>query len=498
MARSYAEIQDVVEQILQDTGATTYVTTETGYGIEEGLKELGRHDPHIVLVTFKIEARTGTATSGTTTNTLEDSTSDHFLATDDANEKVVYNTTDKTWAVITSIAADGDTVTISNDIMVSGEGYKIYNKHCYNNRQIYIGDVGDYLWIDRVEYKCNKSPRSWRNWELYGDVLEIDIDFTPTDEDEVNVYFARPHILCQLTDWKGEVHTAGTAGDTTMQIKSFFDTDVVEIGDEFYIVGHRALYTITKGVTLNYQVAAGSEIGFYPPLEAAAPGDAVINFTKSTLQPQHEEIFCNLVAARAAISKGAKFLQQIQTAITTLTNVDGIINTMAAEITQAGVDLASGRTAAALTPAIITKAETAIGLVQNQITPAIANMHTGQALINEVNIGGVNVPTNYANYATTALNNAKAFADQARINLQQATADESVARSYTALASGELNKATAQLNQAGGYIREVTSRLNVASSFRLYQDWGERKLAEAKMELETLSPVRTSRVYPKD
>ena len=56
--RSYVEIQNVIEQILQDTTPTYYDTTETGYGIEEGLKELARYAPNIVDVIFKIESRT--------------------------------------------------------------------------------------------------------------------------------------------------------------------------------------------------------------------------------------------------------------------------------------------------------------------------------------------------------------------------------------------------------------------------------------------------------
>ena len=38
--RSYAEIRDLCEQMLQDTGNATYDTTELDLWIEEGLKEL--------------------------------------------------------------------------------------------------------------------------------------------------------------------------------------------------------------------------------------------------------------------------------------------------------------------------------------------------------------------------------------------------------------------------------------------------------------------------
>ena len=308
MPTSYADIQLKILQMLQDpTGATYDKTTEVAYWIEESLKELATYDPHIVRVPFKIESRSGTATSGTTTKTLEDTTNDQFLATDDDNEKVVYNTTDETWAVITSYST-AETVGLSANIMAEGENYKIYNKHCYNNKQIYIGDVGDYLKVDKVEYKCSKWPRSWRNWKIYGDVLEIDIDFTPTDTDEVNVYYARPHKLCQLTTLIGACTNIEPVDETTLAVKGLTGTEIIEIGDELYIAGHRSLYTVTTGVTL---VAGAGNIIVSPGMEFATAVDDVITFTKSTLKPQHEEIFCHLVAARAVLSDNIRHINAI-------------------------------------------------------------------------------------------------------------------------------------------------------------------------------------------
>lgn len=502
MASSYAEIQDIIEQILQDTGAATYDTTETGVAIQEGLKELARYDPHLVDVIFQIESRKGTDT-GSTGTALTDDTKSQFLSTDATLEKVIHNTTDHTWAVIKTDSSSSVQV-LTASIMASGENYEMYNKRCRNSKQIYIGDVSDYLWVDSVEYPIGTK----RGFTIYDYILEIDVNtvkdsnlnVTSKPDLDVLVRFAKSHKLCTLTDVDGLVKTAGAAAATSLLVDNFTNAETIEIGDELHIEDHRSLYTVTKGILLANQTegSAGVTFHFTPSLEAAAEANKAVTFRKSSLQIHHEEMFCSLVAARIAISKGSKFLLQLETALTTLTNVSGIINTMTAEITQAGVDLAAGRTAAALTPAIITKAETAIGLIGNQINPAIAQFHTGQALINEINKGGAGVPTSYANYATTALNNARAFADQARVNLQQAVGDESIARTYTGLASGELSQATAQLNQASGYIREITSRLNIASSFRLYQEWGERKLFEVKAELETLRPPRTKRSYPRD
>jgi len=298
--------------MLQDPDAAIYDTTETGYWIEESLTELSQYDPHIVLVTFNIEGRAGIATSGTTTNTLEDSSSDHFLDTDDDNEKVVYNSTDKTWATITSYT-DAENVGLSANIMADGESYRIYNKHCYNNKQVYVGDVGSYLWIDGVEYKCNQWPRNWRNWKLLGDVLEIDIDFTPTDTDEVNVYYARPHKLCQLTDLDGACTAIELADETTLAVKSLQGGETIEAGDELHIAGHRSIYTVTTGVALA-NTAAGAGTGniiVSPGMEVATAVDDSITFIRSTLKPQHEEILCHLVAARSVLSDNISYINAI-------------------------------------------------------------------------------------------------------------------------------------------------------------------------------------------
>ncbi len=316
MARTYAQIEDVVQQMLQDTTLSTYDTTETGYWIEESLKEFSHYDPHLVPVLFQIESRTGSDTAGTASS-LTDATKTQFLATDATDEKVIYNTIDKTWAVVLT-RTSSSVMTLSADIMDSGEGYAIFNKRCWNNKQIYIGDMADYLWIDSVEYPIGQK----RNWEVFNDVLEIDVN-TVEDSDstlttlsnvDVLVRFAMPHRLCQLADLVGQTHTEAATGATTMQVKYFTDDQIIEMGDEFHIENHRAVYTVTTGVTLDLQTSTGKPISFFPGLEATAPAtehDSGITFTKSTLKPQHEELFCHLVAARAVLSDNITYINAI-------------------------------------------------------------------------------------------------------------------------------------------------------------------------------------------
>jgi len=303
--------------MLQDTGAAIYDSTETGYWIEECLKDAAlckARDFHTVPVVFKIESRTGRDTTGTASS-LTDTTKSQFVATDDDDEKVVHNTTDNTWAVVKTYTSSSVLV-LSADIMASGEDYEIYNKRCWNKKQIYIGDVTDYLDIDSVEYPIGQK----RNFKVYGDVLELkvddsvieDSDTTLTTLSDVNVLvrFIKPHRLCQLADVDGAVHTEGAAAATTLQVKSFTDTQIVEIGDEFHITGHKATYTITASVTLANQATTGSTLTFYPGLEAVASADVVVTFVQSTLPPHLEELFCHLVVTRAIISEANARLVQ--------------------------------------------------------------------------------------------------------------------------------------------------------------------------------------------
>ena len=315
MSMTYANIQDRVEQMLQDTSAATYDTTETGMWIEDGLKEFSTYDPHIVSVIFQIESRTGTDVTGTASS-LTDLVKLQFVAADATDEKVVHNTTDHTWAIV--LANSSTSVnTLSADIMDADENYEIYNKRCWNEKQIYIGDVTDYLWIDSVEYPIGSK----RNWKVYGEVLEIDVDSVEDSDStltnlgniDVLVRFAKPHRLCQLTDLAGACTAIEPVGETTLAIKSLLGAEVIEIGDELHIANQSTLYTVTTGVTLAGEGAGNGtgNIVVYPGMGAATVVDDIITFTKSTLKPQHEEIFCHLVAARAVLSDYIRHINEI-------------------------------------------------------------------------------------------------------------------------------------------------------------------------------------------
>lgn len=312
--RDYAAFTTLITTKLQSSGTVDYTVAEVDYGIEEGLKEYSHYKPHVHPVTFKIESRYGTA-STTSANNLIDTTKGQFLTADAADEKVVHNTTDNTYAVVLSVASTAE-IGLSRDIFIANENYRIYNKRCLNNKQVYIGDMVDWEKIDSVEYPIGEK----RNWRIIGnEILEIEVDtvadsnagstITQLPDVDVLVRFNRPHILSQLTDWVGKFSATAAAGATTLSGSSLQAAGTIEVGEEFYVENHKTLYVVTAAATIASNTAA---ISFYPGLEAAVAATTwTFTFTKSSLRPNDEDVFADLIAARLAINKAPKYFNKI-------------------------------------------------------------------------------------------------------------------------------------------------------------------------------------------
>ena len=316
MARAYADMLALILNKLQDSGAATFGTTVTAYQIEECLKEIGAKVPHIVPVVFHIESRHGQDTAGTASK-LTDTTKGQFLATDPTNEKRVYNATDHTWAVVEGYT-DANTLSLSADIMDSGDTYFIFNKRCRNTRQIYIGDSFDPYSVVRAEYPCNQWPREWRNVKVVEQgILELVFDIEPDDSNpaltnlgrtEVLVEFKRPHVLSQLTDWAGELTADAAAAATSIAIDGMGAAETIEEGEEFHLENHSSLYTVKADVTMS---SGAGTLSIYPPLEAAASDNDDITFVKSTLSPTLEDIMAELCAARLMVNQAPAYVGKI-------------------------------------------------------------------------------------------------------------------------------------------------------------------------------------------
>ena len=311
MARAYADISAIISRSIQDAGVAEYVAASVNDQIPRGLEEISARIPHIVEVVFKIESRSGTDVTGTA-GSLTDLVKLQFLAGDATDEKVIHNTTDHTWAVVTTHTSTSVLV-LSADIMDANEKYEIYNKRCWNKKQIFIGDVGGYSGIDSVEYPVGQK----RNWKVYGEVLEIDVDnvedsdstLTDKSRTEVLVRFIQPHRLCQLTDLAGACTAIEPVGETTLAVKTLLGAEVIEVGDELHIADQRATYTVTTGVTLAGSGAGNGtgNIVVFPGMEVATAVEDVITFVKSTLSPTLENILVDICAGRLMINRAAEY-----------------------------------------------------------------------------------------------------------------------------------------------------------------------------------------------
>ena len=305
MALTYAQILSRTSRVLQDTGNNIFSSAELGQEIEDGLKRMAQFDPVIVEEIYKLESRTGTDTAGTA-NALTDTTNSQFVAVDETNQKVVHNITESTWAVVKNYTSTS-VLALGRDIMNLGDVYEIYNKHCTNQRQIYLGDTPAHLWIDSVEYplgtRRNFTQPSWNIVELDVDdsvIPDSDSTLDPPNDIRVLIRFAMPHVVSQLTDWDGELSGAAVEGATTISIDGMGTTETIEVGEMFNLEDHLTTYIVTAEVTM---VAGAGDVVFYPPLEAASLNNDDITFLKTTLNSSQDNIICRLAAAKAAINK---------------------------------------------------------------------------------------------------------------------------------------------------------------------------------------------------
>ncbi len=303
MAFSFAQIITLVQQILFDTGAGTWSTTEIGYFIPQGIRDISLSAPRRVDEELDVESRTGTATS-TSTNHLVDATNAHFLAGDVG--KVIYNTTDYTWALITTYNSTSD-VTLNKNIMASGEGYQIFNQECRNQKELYIGDFYTDVMLDRtenmVEYPITQSKHNFV--EVNDKVLEILMaDLPTTTYKKAYINFAKIHKVPNLTTWACVVKTATVAaGVKTMLLDDLQASGTILEGSEFTLDNVRGTYRISADATITTTEAT---IFFTPGLDSAVVATQVVNFTKSTLTPQLEGILGDYVAGLCCINIGAK------------------------------------------------------------------------------------------------------------------------------------------------------------------------------------------------
>ena len=311
MPKVFETMVDEVQAELQDDG-TLYTDAFVAIQLEDVTREVSDYEPYVMMETFKIESRTGTADEDKSSALVDDAKT-QFVSTAFDVGKEVYNTTDKTRAVVTAFVDTGE-LTLSKDIFPDGdESYEIFNKGCSDKYQINIEDVTDFVGNNHGVFAVEHPFGTRRNFTVEGDILTIAVDEVDDSggtapDVEVYVWFNKIHRVSQLTDLAGTISGTPAAGAKAATVAAV-GTGSEEIAENilFSIAGVRGTYRITADMTLS---TGGGDIVFWPGLESAGTSGAVITFVGSTFNSTLERLAVELCAARCALSLHANAISK--------------------------------------------------------------------------------------------------------------------------------------------------------------------------------------------
>lgn len=332
MPKAFATLVDEVERKLEDSSNVIWSAANLGLDLEDAIREASEYKPHVMEYTYVFESRTGMATA-TTSNALVDTTESQFLSTD--VDKVIYNTTDRTWAIVTAFVSTSQ-LTLSKDIMASSENYEMFNKGCRTKYQINIEDITDYVGpaergVIKLEYPLSSDSLSYdiwyysdlysidtqKNFRIEGDILTVDVWWvpdskpdTPANDVEVRIWVEARQRVSQLTDLSGLINNGSgiAAGSTSIAIDGLSGTEIVAEDTLFTIASVRGIYRVTADVTLS---SGGGTVVVHPALLDAATDEDVVTFIGSTLDSELERMVVELTTARAATQKSIDYIDQI-------------------------------------------------------------------------------------------------------------------------------------------------------------------------------------------
>ena len=370
-----------------------------------------------------------------------------------------------------------------------------------DSKELQIATIDDLIDPLYAEYTVDKNPRNFRNIIRRGNLVELDINIKPTAGETAYLYCKKPHRINQMTDLAGAIDLPGdtyAAGDTTIHVDGLETSVTIPVDTEFTIAGIGGVYRLTAAATIS---SNEGDLTFFPGLAAAAADGIVVTFEQSTLDGLLEDLFINFVAARVAISKSSKYLQQINTALTAMLAVNTALDLVAAKALRQVTDVASGRTAAGLAAAVIIEANLELDKMSTEIALANTALDSANTVTNTVTKGGPNVPGQYAGEAQQRLGTAQGYLGTARGFLAQAASEGPLAATYAQLGAAELQGAVGSINEATGYIQEVTAEFNLARlGSGTMRQWGTALLRDTIAELKAIQeiPEHFWQEYPKD
>ena len=238
MAKYLSAIRTTVRQFLKDEfdpdEDLDFADDELDLHINAVLVEISQRRPYEVKETLTTCNRTGTATA-TTANHLIDATNAQFVAGDVG--KTVYNSTDETTAKVTVYNSTSD-LTLDTDIMAVDENYDLFNYGGTSGRDLDISAITNLIEVDKAEFPTREYPQEFRNVKVFGDVLTLDVDSEPDDDEEVFLYCHKVH---QLTDSSStlspdleDVLVKGTVAKAARAWLNQMRSDVVPASNRWY------------------------------------------------------------------------------------------------------------------------------------------------------------------------------------------------------------------------------------------------------------------------
>ncbi len=235
--------------------------------------------------------------------------------------------------------------------------------------------------IVKAEYLVDQNPRKFRGLTIFANTLTLELDSPPSSAVNVYLYMNKIHLLQKeigTTDTTGAIKTQAAVGATALGLKSL-GTGTINEMTYLSITGDATTYVVIAQATI---AANEATVSIWPPLQAVAAADAVVTLAlaAATFDITLEGYLARYLAAQAAISKATLTLQQVKTAITTLTNAGTAIEAIAALTALATTantgDIALGRAAEVLAATTITAAT--VGSTA-RITQAVADIASGRA-----------------------------------------------------------------------------------------------------------------------
>jgi hypothetical protein len=358
--------------------------------------------------------------------------------------------------------------------------------------------------IEKAEYEVDQNPRRFRGVTRFGDTLSLELMSRPSSAVSVYLYMNKIHLLQKeigTTDTAGALSANAAAAATSLALKSL-GTGTINEMTSLVITGDSATYYVTETATIDTNTAT---VSIWPPLAAAALANAVVtlSLTSSTLNMMEEDLLARWLAAQAAISKATVYYQQVNTCITTLASAATAIAAVAARITQAVDDIASGRDGYGLDSGGLVAAQVAIPLANAEFDKMATEvglgktaLASGASLINTIPVGGG--AAEYMGQASSDVGIAHGYLSTGQSYLQEASAHQNNARGFANSAAAELRAASEKISEGITNLRLVGTRLQVSDGGRQYERWGREELARVMVDLRKYGGLPIAKRFPQD